>query len=163
MIDVTLATSIIYWVSLLSTMCCNSLKIGEGFRSYPIGKCFNQRSLTSTTSSKRKIIRKNRSIVSILRQKMKKKSFTEKWKKNWWEFFFWESSWESKWFSSWRGLLKNFAFLCHQNRQTYGRSLFCPRLCLYEARLFAPNLIKSYPSSSVVKYCYKHYLIKELI
>ena len=59
MIDVTLATSIIYWVSLLLTMCCNSLKIGEGFRSYPIGKCFNQRSLTSTTLLKRKIIRKN--------------------------------------------------------------------------------------------------------
>ena len=35
-------------------MCCNSLKIGEGFRSYPVGKCFNQRSLTSTTSLKRK-------------------------------------------------------------------------------------------------------------
>ena len=149
MIDVTLATSIIYWVSLLLPMCCNSLKIGEGFRSYPIGKCFNQRSLTSTTLLKRKIIRKNVQSSQFWGKKWKR-NHSQKSEKKWWEFFFWESSWESKWFSSWRGLLKNFAFLCHQNRQTYGRSLFCPRLCLYEARLFAPNLIKSQTSSSVV-------------
>ena len=96
MIDVTLATSIIYWVSLLSPMCCNSLKIGEGFRSYPIGKCFNQRSLTSTTSLKRKIIRKNVQSSQFWGKKWKRNHSQKSEKKKLVGIFFSESLLENQ-------------------------------------------------------------------
>ena len=128
----------------MSTMCCNSLKIGEGFRSYPIGKCFNQRSLTSTTSLKRKNNQKKTFNRLNFEAKNEKEIIHRKVKKKLVGIFFLRVFLRIKMVFLLKRPLEEFClFVSPESSNLWQISRFGPRLCLYEARLFAPNLIKS--------------------